>query len=86
MNKKVLFLGFIFLFLNAINAQIDEEKYGYVAMEIESTSSPLDLWLKIQTGNPLFIPSVSGGVHLAFPLNSRCTPPDAEGINKGFPV
>lgn len=70
MNKKLLFLGFIFLFLNAINAQIHEEKDGYVAMEIESTSSPLDLWLKIQTGNPLFIPSVSGGVHLEFNGNA----------------
>ena len=70
MNKKLLFLGFSFLFLNVINGQIYEEKDGYVAMEMESTSSPLDLWLKIQTGNPLFIPSVSGGVHLEFNGNS----------------
>ena len=69
-NKKLLFLGFSFLFLNVINAQIYEEKDGYVAMEMESTSSPLDLWLKIQTGNPLFIPSASGGVHLEFNGNA----------------
>lgn len=70
MNRKILFYGLFSLFVGSLNAQIYEENQGYVAMEMESTSSPLDLWLKIENGNPLFIKSASGGVHLEFNGNS----------------
>lgn len=69
MKLKPLFsLFFIFTFSLSYSQVIETD--GYVSMEMENTTSPLDLWVKILPGNPLFIPAASGGVHLEFTGNA----------------
>jgi hypothetical protein len=62
----VLLTGIIFC--GNVVAQVVETQ-GYVAIESESTTSPLGKWIKVQSGSANFISSASGGVHLEFTGN-----------------
>ena len=50
-------------------AQVVETE-GFVAIECESTSSPLGKWVKVKSGDANFISAASGGEHLEFTGNS----------------
>lgn len=69
MKKLVLFSFLLQLFYSEVQSQVIE-KEGHVALEMESANSPLDLWLKVEKGNPFHIAAASGGVHLEFNGNA----------------
>ncbi len=71
--KKITLIGVALCFFShlAIAQQVDAiEQHGYICLEMESTKSPLNQWVKIEAGNPLHVPSVSGGVFLEFTGNA----------------
>lgn len=71
--KKIIFIAIAICFFcyGAIAQQVDAiEQHGYICLEMESTKSPLDQWVKIEAGNPLHVPTVSGGVFLEFTGNA----------------
>lgn len=70
--RKAHLLNFLILYFTLqplwVFSQVIESS-GFIAVECESTSSPLGLWQVIESGNPLFIESSSGGKHLEFTGN-----------------
>ncbi len=71
MNLKKIFILVLLLgclFQGNTTAQVAETN-GYVAIECESTTSPLGKWIKVQSGDANFSSSASGGVHLEFTGN-----------------
>jgi hypothetical protein len=64
------------MFRSNVVAQVVETE-GFVAIECESTSSPLGQWIRVKSGDANFISAASGGEHLEFTGNS----PSGGGAN-----
>ena len=62
------------------------EKEGYVAIEMESTKSPLGKWIKVQEGDSTFIKSASGGAHLEFTGNTAGSGPADSPLEYTFKI
>jgi hypothetical protein len=84
--KKIVLLSLLLQFCySESNAQVVEKK-GYVAIEMESTKSPLGNWKKVTAGDPNFIPSASGGAHLEFTGNNPNSGPADSPLEYTFKI
>ena len=85
MKKLLIIALFLQVFAFGAMAQV-QEKDGYVVIEMESTTSPLGLWKKIQKGDSTFIESASGGVHLEFTGNNPSSGPATSPLEYTFKI
>lgn len=84
--KKLLIIALFFHgFAFGAMAQV-QEKDGYVVIEMESTTSPLGKWKKIQKGDSTFIEAASGGVHLEFTGNNPASGPPNSPLEYTFKI
>lgn len=85
MKKEIIISAFLSLMFFSSIAQV-AEKEGYVAIEMESTSSSLGNWKQIKQGDPTFIPTASGGVHLEFTGNNPSSGPADSPLEYTFTI